>query len=81
MTFRPTIILCLAIVLIGAAYDIWAVLHNYQWTISANLWYVARYTDWGPILCYLAGGLTFHVIFPNRAAKIDTSIDQKGTKP
>lgn len=66
--FRPTILVILALVGIGTVYDIWAVSQNYEFTISANLWLVATNPHYGPILCYLAGGLTFHTIFPNRIA-------------
>lgn len=65
LTFRPTIVLIVAIVCICAIYDIWAVSHSYEWTISANLLLISR--QW-PAIPFIGGFLLGHVLFPNRAA-------------
>ncbi len=65
MIFRPTIVLLVAAVLVGTVYDIWAVTHNYEWTISANLLEVSK--RW-PAIPFIGGFLLGHVLFPNRAA-------------
>ncbi len=63
--FRPTILFLVAVTVIGAAFDIWAVSHDYNWTISANLWAVSK--QW-PVIPFVGGFLLGHVLFPNRAA-------------
>lgn len=69
MLFRPTIMLLLGTALVWLAYDVWAVSHNYEWTISFNLWQIARYTDYGPPITAAFFFLLGHVIFPNKADK------------
>lgn len=65
MIFKPTMILLVGAVIIGAAYDIWAVSHNYHWTISANLLAIsARF----PVVPFVGGFLIGHVLWPNKGA-------------
>ncbi|MES2347860.1 MAG: hypothetical protein V4641_09865 [Pseudomonadota bacterium] len=63
--FKPTIVFLVIATVVGAAYDIWAVSHDYNWTISANLYLVAK--QW-PAIPFAGGFLLGHVLFPNRAA-------------
>lgn len=66
MYFRPTIVVLVALFAIGAVYDVWAVSHNYSWTISANLYLLSQH--W-PAIPFAGGFLLGHVLFPNRAAE------------
>jgi hypothetical protein len=66
MYFRPTIVLLVALFAIGAVYDVWAVVHNYEWTISATLLGVSK--QW-PVIPFVLGFLLGHVLWPNKAAE------------
>lgn len=63
--FKPTVILLVTTALIWAAYDIWAVAHSYEWTISATLYHAAQ--RW-PAIPFVGGFLLGHTLFPNKAA-------------
>jgi hypothetical protein len=67
--FKPTVALLAATTLVGIAYDVWAVSHNYNWTISANLWNIARHTNYGPAIVAVGFFLLGHVLMPNRSAE------------
>lgn len=66
MYFRPTIILLVAAVVVGALWDIWAVSHSYSWTLSANLYWAAKEY---PIIPFTGGVLVGHLLWNNDAAK------------
>lgn len=68
--YKPTICVILGLVGIGTIYDFWAVSHNYEWTISANLWQIAR-SYYGPAIVFVAGFLIGHVLMPNKSAAVD----------
>lgn len=67
--FKPTVCLLVVTTLVGIAYDVWAVSHNYNWTISANLWNIARHTNYGPAIVAVGFFLLGHVLMPNRSAE------------
>ncbi len=60
--FWPTIAFILAMVAVITAYDVWAVTHDYGWTISSTLLMAAH--DW-PIIPFVFGVLAGHLFFPN----------------
>lgn len=63
--FRPTLVFILAVLAVITVYDVWAVTHHYQWTISANLLQIA--IDWhlfSFLFCFGLGILVGH-LFPN----------------
>lgn len=66
--FKPTIIFMVASVLLVTVYDVWAVSHNYNWTISYNLYEVCK--AW-PIIPFLGGVLIGHTLWINKAASKD----------
>lgn len=63
--FKPTLIFIVVLFSVGTAYDIWAVSHTYEWTISATLYHLAQ--QW-PAIPFALGFLLGHVFFPNRAS-------------
>lgn len=66
--FKPTIIFMAVSVLLVTVWDIWAVSHNYNWTISYNLYEVCK--AW-PVIPFLGGLLIGHVVFPNKVGQTD----------
>ncbi len=63
--YRPTILFIVAIVAMVTLYDVWAVAHGYEKTISSTLFAASR--DW-PAIPFMFGFLAGHLFFPNRAA-------------
>jgi hypothetical protein len=63
--YKPTVAFIVAVVAVVTVYDVWAVSHDYTWTISATLLQAAK--AW-PIIGVLIGILIGHLFFPNRAA-------------
>lgn len=66
--FKPTVAFIVAVIAIVTVYDVWAVAHSYDWTISATLYGAAKQF---PIIPFLAGIVCGHLTWPNRAAQGD----------
>jgi hypothetical protein len=63
--YKPTVAFIVAVVAVVTVYDVWAVAHDYDWTISAVLGKAGA--AW-PIIPMLTGILIGHLWFPNRAS-------------